>query len=390
MTMNVKRQKAMKAAERSGLRIGVTLFIRDEKQSLWENGIFQNCFFLLMLLRQLPGVSKCFIVNGGPGDPDQATGLFAGVDADILTMDEAATNLDVIIELSAQLNPDWARAFEARGGRIIGMRVANDFVIDSERMAHGLSATLLMSGVPYHQIWTLPAFEQTCAPYYGTGFRAPVRIMQHLWSPVLLQHSLAQRGEEASFAYRPGRNRWRIAIMEPNICGVKTCHLPLLACDVAHRLDGRAIEQVRIFCAQRLSENPSFVAFARATDLVAQGLATFEGRYPVIDILGPAADAIVSHHWENGQNYLYYEALFGGFPLIHNSRLIGDCGYYYRDFDPRDGASALLQALREHDRNIETYRRDASLFLNRLDPLSSRNADIYGQAIAALFAEGER
>lgn len=388
MTNGLKRRKAVKGAQRSNLRIGVTLFIRDETQSIWENGIFQNCFFLLMLLKQLPGVSRCFIVNGGPGDPAQASGLFSGVDAEVLTMDEAMTNLDVMIELSAQLNPEWARTFEARGGRIVGMRVANDFVIDSERMAHGLSAALLMSGVPYHQIWTLPAFERTCGPYYRAGFHAPVRVLQHLWSPALLLHSLAQRGEGFSFGYTPGRNRWRVAIMEPNICAVKTCHVPLLACDMAHRLEGRAIERVRVFCAQRLLENPSFVAFARGTDLVDQGLATFEGRYPVIDIMGSMADVVVSHQWENAQNYLYYEALFGGFPLIHNSRLIDDCGYYYRDFDPEDGGAALLQALREHDRNIETYRSNARHLLDRLDPLSSRNADAYGEAIAALFAVG--
>lgn len=382
-------KKTMVKKGPSGLRVGITLFIRDENQSIWENGIFQNCFFLLMLLQRSPLVQKCFIVNGGPGDPKQAGKLFSGVDPEILSMTDAMTSLDVMIELSAQLSPEWARAFEARGGRIIGMHVANDFIIDAERMAHMLPSALLMSGVPYHQIWTLPAFERTCGGYYGAGLRAPVRVLQHLWSPLLLTNAAAQRGEGQNFEYVPGRNRWRVAVMEPNICAVKTCHMPLLVCDMAHRLDGRAIEHLRVFCAFELAQNGNFVAFARATDLVRQGLATFEGRYPIVDIMGPMADVIVSHHWENAQNYLYYEALFGGFPLVHNSRLMDGCGYYYSDFDPEDGAAALLQALLQHDRNLDSYRSDARRLIAKLDPLAEHNIDAYSAAIAGLFEEGK-
>ena len=30
----------------SSLRIGVSIYVRKGAQSLWENGIFQNCLFL--------------------------------------------------------------------------------------------------------------------------------------------------------------------------------------------------------------------------------------------------------------------------------------------------------------------------------------------------------
>ncbi len=39
------------------------------------------------------------------------------------------------------------------------------------------------------------------------------------------------------------------------------------------------------------------------------------------------------HQWENAQNYVYYEALHAGYPLIHNSHLLDDCGYRYHNFD---------------------------------------------------------
>ena len=150
----------------------MTLFLREGQQSLWENGIFQNCYFLLLALQKSPHIERCFIVNGGPGDPAQAGGFLATAPAPVIDLSTAMETLDIVIELSAQLAPAWGQQFVEKGGRIVGMRVANDFFIDNERMVFGMPPAMLMSCVPYHEIWTLPSFVRTCASYYQTGFRA--------------------------------------------------------------------------------------------------------------------------------------------------------------------------------------------------------------------------
>jgi hypothetical protein len=365
---------------RERLRVGVTLYVRDEQQTIWENGIFQNSFFLLSLLKKAPVVEWSCLVAGGPGDPANASDLMKHADAEIISMTEAMERLDVVIELSAQLDVEWAKTFVERGGRIIAMRVANDFVIDAERMAFGLPPGLLMSGSPYEEVWTLPAFSRTCAGYYAAGYRAPVREMQHLWAPTLLERAVAERGG-APFEYVPGRERWRVGVLEANICSVKTCHVPLLVTDVAYRLRPSAFENLRVFNASSIRDNDVFIRFARSTELVRSGLATFEARYAIWNVLGEMIDAVVSHHWENGQNYLYYETLYGGFPLIHNSDLIEGCGYRYSDFDPQDGGRALLQAVLEHDRSLGAYRANARRLLAKLDPTSDENVRVYSDAI---------
>ena len=370
-----------KTATRSGFKVGVTLYIREGQQSLWENGIFQNCYFLLELLARLPSVSQTFIVNGGPGNPATSRDLLALAPAPVINMQEAAETLDLVIELSAQVSIEWATAFVRRGGKVVGMHVASDFIIDAERMAYKLAPGVLMAPIPYHEVWTLPAFEKTCAEYYRVGFNAPARVMPHLWAPTLLEQSLAVRGNGAAFAYDPGRKRWRLGVLEPNLCTVKTCHLPLLISDVAHRADGQMIESLKVFNALVLKDHPQFIAYARSMDLVRQGLATFEGRFPIFDIMGKMCDAVVSHHWENGQNYLYYEMLYGGYPLIHNSDFLGQCGYRYASFDPEDGALALRSAFAEHDLRLDEYRSDAAAFLATLDPLAPANIATFGQAI---------
>ena len=77
---------------------------------------------------------------------------------------------------------------------------------------------------------------------------------------------------------------------------------------------------------------------------------TIEPRFVSPQFLANHCDAVVTHHWENGLNYLYYEVLYGGYPLIHNSEFLKDYGYYYDDFDAESGADALLSARAEHDR----------------------------------------
>lgn len=367
-----------------GLRVGVTLYVRRGQQSLWENGIFQNCFFLINLLQKSPAVERACLVNGGDGDPREAGDFLALAPAPVIDMDTAMRELDIVIELSAQLNPQWATEFRGRGGRVVGMRVANDYAIDIERMIFGRPPAMLVSGVPYDVIWTLPAFERTCSAYYGAAQRAPVRVMQHLWSPVLLERAMRAAAPSAQFAYQPGRRAWRAAVLEPNLCMVKTGFIPLFICEQAHRQDPRMLEYVRVFNTVQFTGQAEFVNTCRNLDLVNHGIATFEGRFPVFQILPGQADVVVAHSWENAQNYVYYEALYGGFPLVHNSSLIGTCGYRYEEFDCHGGALALRQAHAEHDLGLEDYRREAQAFLHTLDPENPANVASYSAALAGL------
>ncbi|WP_439890871.1 DUF2827 domain-containing protein [Ralstonia sp. 25C] len=370
------------------LRVGVSIYVRKGQQSLWENGIYQNCIFLVMLLMRSPIVSETYLVaGGGDGKPEDAGAFLADSPVPLIDMETAASTLDVMIEMSAQLNRDWVIAFRERGGKVVSMRVGNDYVIDIERMIFGKPNGLLVSGAPYHEVWTLPEYETTCMPYYGSAFRSPVRLMPHLWSPIVLEKEAARLPEGRRFGYEPGRRRWRVGIFEPNICMVKTSFIPLLCCEAAHRANPDLLERVWAYNTFHLKEHVTFNNFARSLDIVKHGLSSFEGRFPFYQVVSADVDAVMCHHWENGQNYVYYEALYGGYPLIHNSHLIGDCGYRYHDFDCEEGGQALLRAFAEHDANLVAYRDTAKAFLHTLDPESEINVRIYTDALRALYSQ---
>ena len=72
------------------LKVGVSIFVRKGEQSLWENGIFQNCLFLVMLLMRSPRVSQAFLVaGGGDGGPEDASAFLADSPVPVIDMADA-------------------------------------------------------------------------------------------------------------------------------------------------------------------------------------------------------------------------------------------------------------------------------------------------------------
>ncbi|GAB7538024.1 DUF2827 domain-containing protein [Burkholderia sp. 22PA0099] len=367
------------------LVVGVSLYVRGAGQSLWENGIFQNCLLLVLLLRQSPLVADAVMVNGGGTEPADPQMMLGEWNVPLISMDEAMARCDVLIEMSAQFNADWIATYRARGGKVITMRVGNDYVIDIERAMFDKPSGFLFSGAHYDGVWTIPEFEHSCRHYLETGLRRPVTIVPHIWHPMLFDRARATLEEGRAFGYQPGRARWRMAIFEPNICMVKTSIIPMLIAEQAYRAEPSFVEFVRVCNALHMKEHTTFVHFARSLDIVNHSLATFEGRFALYEFMSQHGDAVISHTWENAQNYLYYELLYGGYPLVHNSPYLGKCGYFYPDFDCEEGGRQLLRAFREHDANLDAYRENAAHLLHSVDIDNPDNVAAYTDALAALY-----
>ena len=173
------------------LHVGVTLHVRDGNQSVWENGIFQNCAFLVDLLKRCPTVADAVLVlNTAEPASLPPTMLMDSQHLRAVNLEEAFQTLDVVIEMSAQLPDDWVPRFRAKGGRYIWMRVGNDYVIDIERAMHALPHAGLASTKQYDAVWTIPEYERSCSDYFSIAARAPVRILPHLWSPEFFERGI--------------------------------------------------------------------------------------------------------------------------------------------------------------------------------------------------------
>jgi hypothetical protein len=75
--------------------------------------------------------------------------------------------------------------------------------------------------------------------------------------------------------------------------------------------------------AQKLAESAHFTHYVEGLDILRAEKVSFLAGFPPWDVLGHAADALLAHHWHSPHSHRHYEALHGGFPLVHNSPWLG-------------------------------------------------------------------
>ena len=212
--------------------------------------------------------------------------------------------------------------------------------------------------------------------------------MPAIWSPVFCDQVIKRLKEQHNleFGYRPGAGAKRIASFEANMDIVKTSFTPILICEQAYRESPELIKHVYMCNTYDKRENPTFFNFIGRTDLVRSGVMIVEGRYQMPDFLARYVDVVLSHQWENGLNYAYNDALYGGYPFIHNSRLLPKgVGYYYSEFDAFEGARVLLDVIKHHDAHHEAYLKRANDYLNSLLPTNKINILCYERELLRLF-----
>lgn len=370
--------------------VGITFFAsHDPRHTIWSNGTLQNVLLLLFMLRDHEAIGKVWLINGGTAETPGPSLNIAEPDLPLARFDQVADQLDVLIEAGAQVAPGQADEIHRRGGIVIGYRCGNDYIMDAERICFDLQPGPVFNGTTFDEIWTQPQHEAMCRSLWQLALHAPVRVMPHIWSPRFIERAARrlQQGEPAAtYGYRPHGGGKRIGIFEPNLNVIKTFITPLLICEAAYRRDRAALSEVYVTNTSGLTDHPTFRSLTGTLDCVRDRLVSFEARYNLPMFLARFADIVVSHQWQNGLNYLYYDVLYGEYPLVHNSPYLRDVGYYYPEFDAEAGAEALLRAVSQHDRQRDDYRMRARRLLERVDIANPDNRGCHVERLLSLLA----
>ncbi|MBC5763565.1 DUF2827 domain-containing protein [Ramlibacter albus] len=369
------------------MNVGISVFA-SPGSNVWSSGVNQNIAFLVHLLRHSPGVGGIYLVNGGDGDalPEGMADALPGVP--LVRPADVTHKVDVVIEMGAQLPLEWMKHVRALGAKLVLFVVGHTYAMAAENPLFGRTGGLTFTGAPWHEVWTLPQYMDSCAPMLRTLARVPVHAVPHIWSPAFLERSIAAGGQAFGFdlGSRSPRAGWRVGIFEPNISVVKNGMVPMLACEQAYRTNRGAIDTMMVMNSLHMKEHPSFNTLAAGLDLVKDGRASFEPRVAFAECMGRfRLDAVVSHQWENAQNYLYYDALHGGYPLVHNSPFLRDAGagLFYDGFDALGAARALLGARDEEPGYWREYRTASRAFLATLAPDRAENVAAFRRRLAA-------
>jgi hypothetical protein len=370
-----------------GYTIGVTIYVKaDGTLSLFENGLRQNVLFLYLLFKNAANCRRVFLLNHGDGEPIEF-GEELGLDRDaIVRTPQVIDQLDYVVSMGAALDRETVQTLKAKGCKIVCYKGGNGGVISMEAIVAKPNprpdAELYFDHDYYDAIWMTPQHIHTYRGWCELLYRCPVYEAPQIWAPLLIE--TMDPAHRARYGYKPTREPWRIGVMDPNITVMKTSHLPMLVCEVAFRRDPKAFRAMYISNTWHFREKAHFRAFFTSLTAAKAGVMTSEPRFVGPQFIADHCDAVVTHHWENGLNYLYYEVLYGGYPLIHNSEFLRGYGYYYDDFDAESGADALLRAHAEHNDRLSDYKRTNESLFRRLDPSTQETIALHERLLGLL------
>src|SRR5450830_1284347 len=100
------------------INVGISVFAVNGAQ-IWSNGINQNLAFLVMLLQHSPQVGKVFLLNGGNLDQMPTEMGLDLLDVPLVKPQDVTFEIDVVIEMGAQLPLEWLRHVRALGAKIV-------------------------------------------------------------------------------------------------------------------------------------------------------------------------------------------------------------------------------------------------------------------------------
>ncbi|TCP92122.1 uncharacterized protein DUF2827 [Cricetibacter osteomyelitidis] len=373
-------------------KIGITLNLETTIPDIWSNGAHQNVVFLYQLFKLSTIVEEVILVSWGPEKrttPPEGF-MLDGLDLKFAYIDDVIDELDVLIEGTISIEPHQVERMHRHNGKVVCYKMGNDFVTDVENFLFDRPAGRIFNGALFDAIWLIPQNENTCSAYFSIMYRCESYVVPAIWSPLFCDKVIAKIKNQynLTFGYQPNTTEKgkRVACFEPNLIMTKTSFIPTLICEQAYRTDPSKLKHFYACNTYDKRNNPTFFNFIGRTDIVRDNVMTVEGRYQMPDFLSRYVDIVLSHQWESGLNYAYNDALYGGYPFIHNSKLLPKgVGYYYDQFDAFDGAKVLLDVIENHDKQHDAYVKRANEYLDSLLPTNPVNIYRYEKEIKRLF-----
>ena len=369
------------------MHIGITISLMGENESLWINGIKLNALFLSKTLQKTG--HKVTILDTGKNVKKitKDTVQWDLKEFPCEKYNKVQHTVDLMIMLGTSFDTDSIKHWKLMGPnrKVIKYHCGNNYVIDMERCifpkkGHRNSGAAAYQRGCMDEVWYVPQQGHQNRAYYSVLYDLPLEKVipvPFIWDPYFLDieisnfESIIEKvGTEAYGIpiYVPGKDKQNLkfCVFEPNLNVVKFNMLPMMIVEQWKR-DGNKLDSLNLMSSKGLITNTYWKSIITTFDLTKPGdtdIKTY-GRSPVAVTLAKHADVVVSHQWHNPLNYAYLDTLYLQYPLIHNADMIQDAGYYYKDFDIKEGYDKLKHAIEKHDDTLEEYNERSEDVLSR-------------------------
>jgi hypothetical protein len=354
---------------------------------LFANGIIQNAYFFHQCCEAAGYTCQLLCPESNPIPFDHKALSVKQITTDATIFNPAEYH--TIVLFASPISKEIYTTLKAQKVGVILLVCGNNYMFDQEQFVAGIkgnSTTFMGSGIHIDEQWLIPSFRYAIE-YMEILRKKPTFIVPHLWSPEIIRHFAPLKQPEASLFYNPSRRtskKINIVVLEPNQNFCKTGWLPIMASEKLYMDHSDLLDSVSVY------NFPSHEHAVRMTGALSVGpkLRKFE-RKSVAEIMyhfnneSDSTPIFVSHQVLTSLNFLYYELLYYGFPLVHNSPDLDGCGYFYPDQNIKACVEQILYAHKHHDKGVETYKEKATEYLKRVDPLDPFVQKTFDQMITA-------
>jgi hypothetical protein len=380
------------------LKIGITLALSSNNESIWTNGIKQNVLMLSHLLKNSDKNYEVCILNTIDVDFTEKPSYLN--DLDIYFFNDKFMEMDLIILMGAQVQETYLKKFRKNGDKkVVSYKCGNNYVIAMEEIIFKGDDIGGVYEQEIDELWYIPQQDEVNKGFYPILHKTNAIIVPFIWhqkfiheSVVNIHNGFKKGNYKKDWMYDSKKEKKIIGIMEPNINIVKFGLLPAMLVEECYRgeIGKKYIEDLRITNTQKIKDNKKFISYIKTFDLFKDKKLSAESRYQTAFMLTQHLDVVVSHQILNPLNYLYLDVAYMGYPILHNAELCKDLGYYYEGSDLLKGAKVLGEILLNHDKNIDEYNERNNVVLNRYHADNKILVKIYDMLIENLWKEGNK
>lgn len=358
------------------MNIGITISIYNN-DNVWANGIFQNAVNLFLLLRNIPNYNV-FLLNTSNDDKVEITidGL------NIYNINDKINETDLLFILGSQITNQHQEILKSKNSKIVYYVCGTNYFVDMEQVLFKEKDKSSVKKIIPDEIWIVPQNYETNKYYLETIYKRECKQVPFIWSSTFIDDYIKKTTDDCYYKINDIKN---ISCFEPNLNTVKYSMYNIIITEMLYNKHPELIKHFYVTNTQSVRTNQTFIDTMKYLNIVNDGKATFENTYVVPHFLSKYTDVVISHQMYNPLNYLYLDALYLNYPLVHNAKLIKDAGYYYAGFDAKTGAEKLNYALTEHDNNIEKYKEKSKRVLNRYLPTNEKSIEVYQNMIQKLM-----
>jgi len=382
------------------LKIGITILLKNYTESIWTNGMKQNVLMFAHLLKNSKNNYEVCLLNTHKVEDETQKASYLD-DVDIHYFDDKYMDMDIIFMMGSQVHESKILKFkEGNNKKYVAYKCGNSYVLGMENVLFSPNEKKYIEiETTFDEVWYIPQQHDTNYGYFRTLYRTESIMVPFIWhqkyilnSVIEIEKGFNEGRYKKGYQYVPFKDKKTLGIMEPNINVVKYAMIPTMIAEQSYRTDigKEKINNLMITNAEKLKVNHEFMGIVKSFDLYKDGKISGEARFQTAFMLTQHLDVLICHQILNPLNYLYLDAAFLGYPVLHNASLCKDLGYYYENSDTKKGSEILNYILTEHDNNLVEYHEKNDLVLQRYHADNTDLVETYDKLIYNLYNGGNQ